>query len=205
MTTPGTLYIIAAASGTGKTSLAKALSESMANIKISVSHTTRPLRANEEENVSYFYVDEGSFVDMIEQDSFLEYAKVFDYYYGTSGVFVREQLQQGFDVILDIDWQGAQQVRQKMPECVSIFLLPPSLDVLRKRLENRKRDTQEIIEKRLVLAGNEVSHYNEFDYLVINDDFDTALQDLQAIVRTHRLQRKVQELKHTALLRELVH
>lgn len=201
---PGTLYIIAAASGTGKTSLAKALAESMPNIKISISHTTRPLRINEKANESYFYVDEGTFVDMIAQGAFLEYAKVFDYYYGTSSLFVAEQLQQGFDVLLDIDWQGAQQVRKKMPECVSIFLLPPSQQALRQRLENRKRDTQDVIEKRLMLASSEIAHHNEFDYLVINDGFTAALQDLQAIVRAHRLQKKMQELKHAALLKQLL-
>lgn len=201
---PGTLYIIAAASGTGKTSLAKALAESMPNIKISISHTTRPLRINEKANESYFYVDEGTFVDMIAQGAFLEYAKVFDYYYGTSSLFVAEQLQQGFDVLLDIDWQGAQQVRQKMPECVSIFLLPPSQQALRQRLENRKRDTQDVIEKRLMLASSEIAHHNEFDYLVINDGFTAALQDLQAIVRAQRLQKKMQELKHAALLKQLI-
>lgn len=200
----GTLYIIAAASGTGKTSLARALAETVPNMQISVSHTTRPLRPKETANESYFYVNEQKFTQLIEQGALLEYAKVFNYYYGTSVSFVSDKLRQGVDVILDIDWQGAQQVRQKLPSCVSIFLLPPSQQELRRRLEKRKRDSQDVIEQRLMLASSEIAHYDEFDYLVINDCFATALQDLQAIVLSQRLQRKQQELRYATLLKELL-
>lgn len=200
----GTLYIIAAASGTGKTSLANALAASMPNMKISISHTTRPLRNGEQRDVNYFYVSERDFFSMVQQDAFLEYAKVFDHYYGTSRFFVENELRCGHDVILDIDWQGARAVRQKMPQCVSVFLLPPSKDELRERLEKRKRDAQNVIEQRLALVSSEVAHYNEFDYVVVNDGFTAALQDLQAIVRARRLREEVQALQHRALLEELL-
>jgi len=200
----GTLYVITAASGTGKTSMARALSLSMPNIKISISHTTRPIRVGEQENVHYLYVKEDVFLEMIAHGMFLEYAKVFDYYYGTSRSFVTEQLQAGQDVILNIDWQGARQIKQKMSSCVTVFLLPPSKLALRQRLEGRDSDAQEVIEKRLAVAGSEIIHCDEFDYLIINDDFATALQDLQAIIRTHRLQQNVQVLKYSPLIKELL-
>lgn len=200
----GTLYIIAAASGTGKTSLAKALAESMPDIQISISHTTRPVRNGEQQSMHYFYVTEQAFLDMAEQQAFLEHAKVFDYYYGTSRAFVEEQLQRGQDVILDIDWQGAAQVHRAMLECVTIFLVPPSQAVLRERLETRKRDAQDVIEQRLALASSEIAHYNEFDFLIINDGFAAALSDLQAIVRAQRLRMQQQAVKHCALLKELL-
>lgn len=200
----GSLFIISAASGTGKTSLAKALAETMPNIKISISHTTRSVRGNETPNESYFYVSEEVFISMIARNQFFEYAKVFDHYYGTSKDFVMQQLQQGFDVVLDIDWQGAEQIRSQYSECISIFLLPPSPNVLRQRLEGRKRESQEIIEKRLLLAHNEISHYKEFDYLIINDDFNMALKELQAIVQARRLLLHKQRQKHESLIQQLL-
>lgn len=200
----GTLFIIAAASGTGKTSLAKALADSMPNIKISISHTTRSIREKEQNGVHYFYVDRITFENMLKESAFLEHAQVFGNYYGTTRAFVAQQLQQGYDIILDIDWQGAQQVRQLFPSCINIFLLPPSKQVLKQRLERRGRDTQEVIERRYALASSEIAHYNEFDYLIINDCFATALQDLQAIVRAQRLRKEIQIQRHRALLEELL-
>jgi guanylate kinase len=202
--TLGTLYIIAAASGTGKTSLTKALVSSMPNTKISISHTTRPIKPGEKAGVNYFYLSEKEFRDMAKQNEFIEHAEVFGHNYGTSRSFITDQLQQGYDIILDIDWQGAQQIRAKIPDCITIFLLPPSKQVLRQRLEQRKRDEQNIIEQRLALASSEIAHYNEFDYLVINDDFETALRDLQAIVHTHKLKRTVQTVNQAALINELL-
>lgn len=200
----GNLYIISAASGTGKTSLTKALADSLRNVIISISHTTRPIKPGEYNDVHYFFVDDHAFEKMITSGIFLEYAKVFGHYYGTSRLFVEEQLNAGKDVVLDIDWQGAQQIRTKMPQCISIFLLPPSQKALRKRLETRKRDTIDVIDYRLKMASGEISHYNEFDYIVINDGFEVALQDLQSIVQTQRLKKSHQILKHAKLIQELL-
>lgn len=204
MQTVGTLYIIAAASGTGKTSLARALEQSLANIKISISHTTRAIHAQEIANQSYFFIDNTSFERMIAEHAFLEHARVFGYYYGTSRGFVDEQLNQGADVILDIDWQGAAQIKKLYPQSESIFLLPPSKEELRRRLNKRKRDDVETIENRLNLASSEISHAHEFDYIVINDNFDLALKDLQTIVLANRLRQKSQAAKYADLLKELL-
>jgi guanylate kinase len=199
----GTLYIIAAASGTGKTSLAKALSESLSDINISISHTTRAKRAGEEANKHYFFIDKSEFEAMIIAQKFLEYAEVFGQYYGTSYEWVNERLAKGCDVVLDIDWQGAVQIRQKMP-CISIFLLPPSMQELCSRLEARKREGSALIAQRLAQASHEISHYKEFDYVIINDNFAHALQDLQTIVKTQRLRTFYQAEKYAALLQELL-
>jgi guanylate kinase len=204
MTPPGTVYIIAAASGTGKTSLAKALVKILPNIKISISHTTRPRRPGEKNNLHYFFVNEETFTKMINADKFLEYAKVFNHYYGTSQEFVEKELQKGKDILLDIDWQGAQQIREKIKNCVSIFLLPPSKKALRERLEKRKRDPKEIIEQRLNLASKEISHCNEFDYIIINNDFNKALHDLKDIILTQRLKTARQTIKYAKLIEELL-
>lgn len=200
----GTVYIIAAASGTGKTSLSKALAESLDNIKISVSHTTRLIKPSESGDVNYFFVDTQKFEAMILANKFLEHAKVFGHYYGTTAEFVAKHINDGIDVILDIDWQGAQQIRQKIPGCVSIFLLPPSLKTLKERLEMRKRDDKNVIAERLKMASSEISHYNEFDYIVVNDDFATALNDLKIIVLAQRLRKNYQIGKHAKLLKELL-
>lgn len=200
--TKGTLYIIAAASGTGKTSLAEALSRTLENIKISISHTTRPIRANEKANQHYFFVTAAEFEKLIEKQAFLEYASVFGHYYGTSRQVVLDSLNAGFDVILDIDWQGARQVRERI-ECTTIFLLPPSYAELRIRLEKRKREDSSLIEERLSAASSEISHYKEFDYVIINDKFEDALLDLQDIVRSQRLRLKNQAAKHNDLIKEL--
>ncbi|GAA4651421.1 guanylate kinase [Kistimonas scapharcae] len=200
----GTLYIIAAPSGAGKTSLVAALVESTSHICVSVSHTTRAMRPGEVDGVNYHFTSVDEFKAMIEQDAFLEHAEVFGNYYGTSQAWVEEQLHQGKDVILEIDWQGAQQVRRLMPDAVSLFIIPPSKQALHERLVGRKTDDASIIEKRMNLAVNEMSHYGEFDYLIINDRFDDALFDLKAIVRAQRLAMPFQQAYRQALLRELL-
>ncbi|MGI9277796.1 MAG: guanylate kinase [Endozoicomonas sp.] len=183
----GKLYIIAAPSGAGKTSLVKAMVESTPHVRVSVSHTTRSIRPGEKDGVNYHFVEKDEFQGLLNKGEFLEHAEVFGNYYGTSEAWVRKQLETGEDVILEIDWQGAQQVRRLMPEAVSIFILPPSLEALRERLTGRGTDDMEIIERRMNQAVSEMSHYGEFDYLVINDEFDLALRDLQTIIRSRRL------------------
>ena len=200
----GTLYIIAAPSGAGKTSLVAALVESTSHIGVSVSHTTRTMRPGEVDGVNYHFTSADAFKAMIEQNAFLEHAEVFGNYYGTSQVWVEEQLNQGKDVILEIDWQGAQQVRRLMPDAVSLFIIPPSKQALHERLLGRKTDDTSVIEKRMNLAVNEMSHYGEFDYLIINDQFDDALFDLKAIIRAQRLAMPFQQAYRQALLRELL-
>lgn len=183
----GKLYIIAAPSGAGKTSLVKAMVESTPHVRVSISHTTRDMRHGEQDGVNYHFTSVERFKDMLGQGMFLEHAEVFGNYYGTSEHWVREQLKKGEDVILEIDWQGAQQVRKLMPDAVSIFILPPSQEALRERLIGRATDDLSIIERRMSQAVSEMSHYGEFDYLVINDEFDLALRDLQTIIRSQRL------------------
>lgn len=196
--TTGTLYIIAAPSGAGKTSLVKALLESTPDIKVSVSYTTRAPRPGEQNGVHYHFIEPAQFQTMLQQQVFLEHAQVFDNFYGTSQLWVENQLQQGQDIILEIDWQGAQQVRQRMSDTVSIFILPPSLEALQARLEGRAQDDPATIARRMRDAQNEIQHYDEFDYLVINADFATALADLQAIIRARRLRQMVQAQKQAA-------
>lgn len=203
MPSPGTSYIIAAASGTGKTSLAKALTKELDNLIISISHTTRLKRPGEEHGKDYFFTDKVTFEAMIERHEFLEYADVFGNYYGTSQKFIEDTLQKGTDVLLDIDWQGAQQIKNKISACISVFLLPPSQNILRQRLENRKREPADVIEYRLKMADKEITHCNEFDYIVINDDFEKALSDLKAIITANRLKTKHQTIKYAKLLAEL--
>ena len=183
----GKLYIIAAPSGAGKTSLVKAMVQSTPHVRVSVSHTTRGIRPGEQDGVNYHFTTVDRFKEMLGEGVFLEHAEVFGNYYGTSKHWVHEQLSRGEDVILEIDWQGGQQVRKLMPDAVSIFILPPSLEALRERLIGRATDNMEIIDRRMSQAVNEMSHYGEFDYLVINDEFDLALRDLQTIIRSRRL------------------
>lgn len=183
----GKLFIVAAPSGGGKTSLVKALLRSLDNIAISISHTTRPKRTGEVDGVDYFFVNEQRFMSMVDESQFIEHARVFDYYYGTSVAEVRERLASGIDVILDIDWQGAAQIRYSFPEAVSIFLLPPSIEALSERLQARQRDPEDVIQKRMLRAQDEMSHYPEFDYLIVNDIFSEALDALRSIVVSHRL------------------
>ena len=183
MTSNGKLFIFSAASGTGKTSLAKALVESTPDIAFSVSHTTRAPRPGEQHGVHYYYVTREEFDRMVAAGEFVEHATVFGNSYGTSKRAIEDQIQSGKSVILDIDWQGARAIKKWRPEAVSIFILPPSRAALRERLTNRKQDSQEIINRRMREAVAEMSHYSEFDLLVVNDDFDAALADLKAILR----------------------
>jgi guanylate kinase len=199
----GSLYIISAASGTGKTSLTEALVNTIDNLKISISYTTRPLRATEIDGKNYFFVTPDKFESLIAKQEFLEYAKVFDYYYGTSTSFVKKQLDAGIDLILEIDWQGARLIKAQL-ECTSIFLLPPSWLELKTRLEKRKRESEELINKRLATARSEISHYKEFDYIVINDKFESALLDLQQIIKSQRLKLSQQSVKYHSLIAELL-
>lgn len=200
----GTLYVISAPSGAGKTSLVAAMLGRDPLLGVSISHTTRTMRPGEQDGVNYHFVGRPEFEAMIQRDEFLEHADVFGNYYGTSQAWVAETLAAGRDVILEIDWQGAVQVRRLMPECVGIFIVPPSPEVLRARLTGRGTDAPEVVERRLREAGDECSHALEFDYLVINDDFETALGDLLAIVECQRLRVEAQEIRHADLLERLV-
>lgn len=200
----GTLFIISAPSGAGKTSLVKQLVKANEQIVVSVSHTTREKRPGEVDGVDYYFVDKESFLTMVDGSAFLEHAKVFDNYYGTSQQHVEQQLLQGLDVILEIDWQGARQVRKLFPDSQSIFILPPSLQALKERLQGRGQDSEETILRRMNAAVNEVSHYAEFDYLLVNDDFDTALLDLRCIFSASRLRQLQQERNIEKLLIELM-
>jgi guanylate kinase len=200
----GTLYIISAPSGAGKTSLVKALVDDIDDVRVSVSHTTRPMRPGEQDGVNYNFVDIASFERMVEEDVFLEHARVFDNFYGTSREWVEQQLREGIDVVLEIDWQGAQQVRPKMPGCVGVFILPPSREALMERLRGRGQDSEEVIERRFSDAVTDMAHFNEYDYVVINDDFTEALLDLSAIVRARRQRVEVQRARQGALIEALV-
>lgn len=200
----GTLFIVSAASGTGKTSLVRELVASDANLGVSVSHTTRAARPGEADGVNYHFVSRTEFDAMVAQGAFLESAEVFGNCYGTSGLWVQEQLAKDRDVVLEIDWQGAEQVRRLMPEAVSIYILPPSVAALESRLNSRGQDKPEVIAHRLAEAVADISHYAEFGYLVINDDFQVALADLQAIVRSARLSHRSQSVRHEPLIERLL-
>ena len=178
----GRLYVISAPSGAGKTSLVKTLLASEPRLRLSISHTTRTRRPTEVEGREYQFVSKAQFEELVKRGEFLEHARVFDNNYGTSRAFVESQLTQGHDVLLEIDWQGAQQVRRAMPDCVSIFVLPPARQTLAERLARRATDTPEVIRRRLEDAAGDMSHYNEFDYVVVNDDFDKAAADLKRII-----------------------
>jgi len=200
----GTLYTISAPSGAGKTSLVNALIESCDQLQVSVSHTTRPIRPGEIDGVNYHFVSEATFLDLVTADDFLEHAKVFANHYGTSRSWVETTLNEGNDVILEIDWQGAEQVRKQFPDAVGVFILPPSTKALRDRLTGRGQDDGETINRRMAEAKSESSHYGEADYLVINDDFDRALSDLHAIFSAKRLKIEKQRLKYVKLLDDLL-
>lgn len=183
----GTLFIVSAPSGAGKTSLLAQLVPGSQHLRLSVSHTTRAPREGEQNGVHYHFVNVDDFRELTGDGAFLESAEVFGNFYGTSEQAIRDQLQQGFDVILEIDWQGAEQVRKRIPDAISVFILPPSVEALRERLSGRGQDSEEIIDGRMRLARNEMSHYGEYDYLVFNDDFDVALSQLRAIFVANRL------------------
>lgn len=207
----GSLYLISAPSGAGKTSLVKALLTSAAQgypvgkgLCVSVSHTTRPQRPGEQDGVNYHFVDVATFRGMIAEGAFLEHAQVFGNFYGTSRRWVQEQLGAGMDVILEIDWQGADQIKALLPESVRICILPPSRTALEERLYNRGTDKPEVIAERMAKAVDEMSHFADADYLVINDVFDQALADLQAIFRSNQLRRGVQQARNRELLASLL-
>ncbi len=202
--TTGTLYIVSAPSGAGKTSLVKALIDAQPSIRLSVSHTTRAMRPGEQNGVNYHFVERAEFLALIEHGDFLEHAEVFGNLYGTSQSTLQQTLDEGHDLILEIDWQGAEQVRRLMPQARSVFILPPSQQALRQRLNNRGQDSDEIIEGRMREAVSEMSHYVEYDFLVINDDFAAALEDLKAIFRANRLQQKPQQERFSTLLASLL-
>lgn len=200
----GALFIISAPSGAGKTSLVKALRAQLDELAVSVSHTTRAPRQGEENGRDYHFVSKEVFAAMVETGAFLEYAQVFDNFYGTARATVEEALSGGLDVMLEIDWQGARQIRELMPECHSIFILPPSRRALEIRLSGRGQDGPETIARRMADAISEMSHHEEFDYLVINDDFEEALFELRAIILTQRLKAERQASRHGALIASLM-
>ncbi len=188
----GTLFIVSAPSGAGKTSLLKALVDVQPRIAVSVSHTTRAMRPGERAGLDYHFVDRDRFLRMADEGAFLEHAEVFGNFYGTSESGIQGQLKKGLDVILEIDWQGARQVRERFPDAQSIFILPPTPEALRERLKSRGQDTEEIIVRRMREAVSEMSHCTEFDYLVVNDDFGTALEELRCILSATGLRQPIQ-------------
>ena len=200
----GNLYILSAPSGAGKSSLLQALLPELSGIQLSVSHTTRDPRPGEESGIHYNFTTIDDFQQGIEAGEFLEHAQVFDNFYGTSEIWVRDTLQSGVDVVLEIDWQGAALVRKKIPDAVSIFILPPSQAALKERLSKRGQDSDEVIQRRLRDAAEDMSHYDQYDYLIINDQFDHAKQDLKAIFTVQRLKTHNQTQKHDKLLKQLV-
>lgn len=200
----GTLFIVSAPSGAGKTSLVKALRSEISGISLSVSHTTRSMRPGEQDGVDYHFVAPGNFEELIAAGDFLEYAEVFGNFYGTSRSAVEAQLQQGEDVLLEIDWQGARQIREQLPENQSLFILPPSREALQQRLEARGQDSDEVISKRMLAARAEMVHFNEYDYLVVNDDFDVALSELRSIVLANRARTVRQAERYASQIAELL-
>lgn len=204
MTQSGTLYVIAAPSGAGKTTLVKALTDTLTHITVSISHTTRLKRPDEIDGVNYHFVDKAAFEAMLKHGDFLEHASVFDHLYGTSKSWVETTLAKGDDVILEIDWQGHQQIRSLFPDAISIFILPPSIDDLRQRLVTRNQDHPDIIEKRLADVRETVSHIGEFDYVVLNDQFEIAVSELAAIVKSERLRNKAQCARYVDLITSLL-
>lgn len=204
MTIGGTLFTVSAPSGAGKTSLVNALVSSTPGVNVSISHTTRPMRPGEADGVNYHFVEPARFLEMLGESAFLEHAQVFNHYYGTSSDWVKETLAKGNDVILEIDWQGAAQVRRQMPEAVSIFILPPSRPCLLERLTGRGQDPQAVIDGRMAEAKNEISHYVESHFIIVNDDFSQALQEFQALIIAHRLTQAKQTERHTQLLTSLL-
>lgn len=201
---PGTLFVVAAPSGGGKTSLVKALLECTSSIEVSVSHTTRAPRPGERDGVDYHFVAPEEFLALIERGIFLEHAQVFTHYYGTSRDAVMARLTSGVDVVLEIDWQGARQVRSQLADSVGIFILPPSRAVLYRRLKQRGQDQAAVIEQRSRAAAEEMRHYDEFDYLIVNDRFASSLEALRAIVIAQRQRRDRQARLHAERLRRLL-
>jgi guanylate kinase len=200
----GNVLIVAAPSGGGKTSLVRQLVATLTDIEISISHTTRKKRPGEQDGVDYFFIDKQQFLAMVNANAFIEHALVFNHHYGTSVAQINARLQAGIDVILDIDWQGAQQIRAIFPEVISVFVVPPSLTILKQRLLDRRQDNEEVISSRMRRAQNELGHFSEFDYLIVNDDFDKAAAELRAIVIANRLRMTRQIRQQGKLLSFLV-
>jgi guanylate kinase len=200
----GKLFIIAAPSGGGKTSLVAALMANDDRLALSVSHTTRKARSKETNGKQYHFVSKEYFRELVREDAFLEHALVFGNYYGTHAGALDIQLDRGLDVILEIDWQGAAQVRKIFPDCCSIYILPPSYEVLRQRLSRRAQDSDEVINRRMTDAQSEISHWAEFDYIVVNEDFDTALKELESIIECTRDRQSIRQNEQALLLAELL-
>ncbi|EPE37199.1 guanylate kinase [Candidatus Photodesmus katoptron] len=202
----GTLYIVSAPSGAGKSSLISAIlkNDLMNTIKLSISYTTRNMRPNEQNGIHYYFINRKSFEDLIIQNEFLEHVELFGNYYGTSRNWMLENVNNGSDVILDIDWQGARQIRKEIPFSKSVFILPTSYCQLEYRLNSRAQDSKSDIARRVAEAESEISHYNEYDYIILNDDFDTALVDFQAIIRSERLKKDKQIYKYHDLIQGLL-
>ena len=201
----GALFIVSAPSGAGKTSLVRALCDRMDNLVLSVSHTTRARRPGELGGVDYHFVDTNAFETSVANAGYLEYAQVFDNYYGTSRRKTESLMQVGKDVVLEIDWQGARQVREAMPATpLSVFIIPPSLEALEQRLRGRGQDSDQVIARRMLDAKEQIKHYDEYDYLVVNDDFDVALNELSSIFKASHLSASVQSERQQALLRNLL-
>jgi guanylate kinase len=204
MTMTGSLFIVTAPSGAGKTSLVRSLLEMDKAVSLSISYTTRAMRPGEEDGEDYHFISEERFLNMLEEGDFLESAEVHGARYGTSQTLVESVLAEGRDLVLEIDWQGAAQVRSLYPSTIGIFVLPPSLEELSRRLHNRAQDSAEVIARRLAAARDEISHVGEFDYVIINDRFETAIHDLLAIIRAQRLRGEKQLRQHQELLRNLI-
>ena len=200
----GNLYVVAAPSGAGKTTLVRLLLEHERDVQLSISFTTRAPRPGEENGRDYHFVDAAHFRAMIDRHDFLEWAEVHGNFYGTSQTWIAERLAAGADVLLEIDWQGAQQVRAKFPEAIGIFILPPSMEELTRRLTGRGTDSEEVIARRLAAAQAEMRHVGEFDYVIINDQLEQALDDLRAVVRASRLSLSAQRARHAALFARLI-
>lgn len=204
MTPCGNLFIVTAPSGAGKTSLVRALLATDSAVRLSVSYTTRPMRPGEVGGVDYHFVTEDHFLKMLEEGDFLESAEVHGARYGTSQTRVESELRGGHDLVLEIDWQGAAQVRSLYPQAFGVFILPPSLEALQQRLCKRAQDSDAVIARRLAAAREEIGHVSEFDYVIINDQFEVALHDLQAIVRSQRLRGEKQLVRHHDLLQKII-
>ncbi len=196
----GHIFVVTAPSGAGKTSLVRALLEADRQVQLSISYTTRAPRPGEENGKDYHFVGEKTFLEMLTRGDFLESAEVYGNRYGTSQPWIEGVVNSGADILLEIDWQGAAQVRRIFPEAVGIFILPPSLEVLTERLKGRGTDSAEVIARRLAAARDDIGHVEEFDYVIINDDFNTALQELQSVIRAQRLKMDRQLLRHAGMI-----
>lgn len=196
----GSLIIVAAPSGGGKTSLVKELIRRIPDLQVSISHTTRAMRPGEIDGVDYFFVSDDTFDQLVAENAFVEHARVFNHQYGTSFAQIKSRLAAGIDIVLDIDWQGAQQIRTIFSDAVSVFVIPPSLEVLKQRLTKRQQDNEEVIESRMQRACDEMSHYSEFDYLIVNDGFEKAADELESIVIANRLKMERQRIEQAKLL-----